>query len=135
MTEGAALSLEELIAALEPIDMSELASDIRPNVRVELKRMKRNISAVLRYIAYAAAHPAPENRELHETILEVRRECLRINGTISKVLLLQALWPHPEKWTAYTERAGAQYAEMAQAMQRICLVAAPLQTQALANAL
>jgi len=135
MTDGEALSIEELISALEPIDANELASDIRSNVRVELKRMKRNISAVLRFIAHAAGQPAPENPELHDAILEVRRECLRINGTISKVLLLQALWPNPEKWITFTERAGAQYAQMAQAMQRICAIAAPLQTQALADVL
>lgn len=135
MADGEALSIDELIATLEHVDISELASDIRSNVRVELKRMKRNISAVLRYIAYAAALPAAENLELHNAILEVRRECLRINGTISKVLLLQALWPSPGKWIDYTAIASVQYAQMAQAMHRICLIAAPMQTQALANAL
>jgi len=135
MADSEALTIEELIATLEHVDVSELASDIRPNVRVELKRMKRNISGVLRFIAHAVAPSAPENLELHSAILEVRSECLRINGTISKILLLQALWPKPEKWIAYTASASAQYAQMAEAMHRICLIAAPTQTQALASAL
>jgi hypothetical protein len=134
MAESNALTIPDLIMLLEPIDVSELASDLRPNVRAELKRMKRNISVVLRFIAYAAAQPAPADPELHQAILEVRRECLHINGTISKVLLLQALWPNPEKWIAYTTRASQQYAQMAEAMHRICQIAAPQQTQALADA-
>jgi hypothetical protein len=130
-----AFTLEQLISTLEHIEVSELASDLRANVRAELKRMKRNISAILRFIAYAAAQPAAQTLELHNAILEVRRECLAINGAISRLLILQALWPNPERWTAYTERAAAQYAQMAQAMRAMCLIAAPGQSQALAEAL
>jgi hypothetical protein len=132
---GEEFSIEQLISILEPIEISELASDIRPNVRAELKRMKRNISAVLRFIGHAAAQPAGGNPELHNAILEVRRECLAINGAVSRILLLQLFWPNPARWTAYTEQAAAHYAQMAQAMRQICLIAAPMQTQALAEAL
>ncbi len=130
------LSVEQLIADLEHIEVSELQSDIRANVRAELKRMKRNISAVLRFVAHSSAVlETAENPELNQAICEVRRECLLINGMISRVLFLQTFWASPERWARYAANATTHYAEMAQAACQICRFADPLRAEALANAL
>ncbi len=130
------LSIEELIANLEHIEDSELQSDIRANVRAELKRMKRNISAVLHFISHSAAVlEAAGNGELNQAIRDVRRECLVINGMISRVLFLQTFWASPERWARHAATATAHYAEMAQAACQICQITAPLRVHALSRAL
>jgi hypothetical protein len=129
------LSIEDLITQLEHIEPSELACDIRANVRAELRRMKRNISALLCFLSHGPALDVADNPELHDAILGVRRECLLINGTISKILFLQALRFRPELWSALTDRAASQYGEMAQWACQMCQLAAPRRAQELMAAL
>jgi hypothetical protein len=129
------LSVEELISNLEHIEESELQSDIRANVQAELKRMKRNLSTVLRFVSHSSVLETSDNPELRKAILDVRRECLLINSMISKVLFLQIFRAAPERWAQYASRATAHYGEMAQAACQICLIAAPLRAQALAAVL
>jgi hypothetical protein len=128
-------SLEQLISALEHIEESELQSDIPANVRAELKRMKRNISAILTFVSHAPRVESAATPELRAAMNEVRRNCLFINGMISKTLLLQALQLGPARIAAYTSRAMAKYAEMMQSAHEMCLIAAPPRAQELLNAL
>ena len=132
---SAEVSIETLISNLEHIEASELHSDIRANVRAELKRMKRNISAVLRFVAHSSPLEAADSPELRKAILDVRRECLLINGMISRVLFLQVFSARPERWASYAARAVEHYAEMTHAACQICLIAMPRHAQQLANAL
>lgn len=125
-------SIEQLISSLEHIEESELKSDIRPNVRAELKRIKRNVSAILAFTAHSPASQVADAR-LQWAIVDVRRECLAINSTVSKFLILQAL--HADIWLEYSSRVAEQYAAMTEAAKSMCALAAPLRAQELANAL
>jgi hypothetical protein len=135
MKENGERALEQLISSLEHIEESELQSDIPANVRAELKRMKRNISAILGFISHSPLVESTISPELRAAMNEVRRDCLRINGTISKTLLLQALQLGPARIATYTGRAMATYGEMMRAAHEMCLIAAPRQAQELLNAL
>lgn len=123
-------SFEQLISNLEHIEESEIHSDIRANVRAELKRMKRNVSAIL---AFASHSQSAGNLQLQQAISDVRRECLLINATISRTLILQTL--HADKLMDYTSRATEQYSAMSEAVRQMCVLAAPLRLQELADAL
>jgi sugar phosphate isomerase/epimerase len=127
-----ASSVDQLIANLEHVEESEIRSDIRANVRAELKRMKRNVSAILAFTSTSHA-PSADNAQLAQAISELRRECILINATISKTLILQTL--HAAGLTKYTSRAADEYAAMSQAMRQLCALAAPLRVQELADAL
>lgn len=123
-------SIEQLISKLEHIEESEIRSDIPANVRAELKRIKRNVSAIL---AFTSHSPSPDNVQLQQAISDVRRECLLINATISRTLILQTL--HAGKWMNYTSRVAEQYSAMSEAVRQMCVLTAPLRVQDLADAL
>ncbi len=125
-------SIEQLIQSLEHIEENELKSDIRQNVRAELKRMKRNVSAILAFTAHALV-PELADARLEEAVVDVRRECIAINSTISKFLILQTL--HLDAWLEYTTRVTEEYAAMAEAVRKLCILTAPLRVQEMANAL
>jgi len=126
-------SVEELIFALEPIEQSEISSDIQANVRAELKRMKRNVSLILRFIPSFRSSESPASSELQKAIADLRRECLSINSTVSRILILQTL--RADRWIDYSARISDHYAAMAEAARRMCVITAPLQVQELAKAL
>lgn len=128
---NAITSIEELIANLEHIEESELKSDIRQNVRAEVKRMKRNVSAILSFTAYSRSQQLEP--ALQQAIVEVRRECLAVNATISKFLILQML--HAEAWAEYGSRVLDQYSGVVEAARQMCALAAPMRVQELAGAL
>jgi hypothetical protein len=123
-------SIEQLISQLEHIEESEIQSDIRANVRAELKRIKRNVSAIL---AFTSHSPSADNPQLQQAVSEVRRECLLINEMISRTLILQAL--HAGTWMNYSSRVAEQYSAMSQAVRHVCVLTSPLRVQALADAL
>jgi len=85
------VSIEELISKLEHVEESELSSDIRANVRAELKRIRRNVSHILDFVAQLGQDDGEASLELQHLIGEVRRECLFINGMILRILIFQAL--------------------------------------------
>jgi hypothetical protein len=125
-------SIEQLIQSLEHIEESELKSDIRQNVRAELKRIKRNVSSILAFTAHALS-PTVSDPRLVGAVVGVRRECIAINSTISKFLILQTL--HADTWLEYSSRVADEYTAMAEALRKMCEVAAPLHVQQMANAL
>jgi hypothetical protein len=125
-----ATSIEQLISKLEHIEESEIQSDIGANVRAELKRIKRNVSAIL---AFTSHSPSPESVQLQQAISDVRRECFLINATISRTLILQAL--HAGRLMDYTSRVAEQYTAMSEAVRQMCVLTAPLRVQELADAL
>jgi hypothetical protein len=129
------LSVEELISQLDHIEIGELASDIRPNVRAELKRMKRNISAILGFLPHVPSLEDAGNSELFKAVLEVRRDCLHINGLISKILLLQRLWLSSARLAGLVNRVSMQYEEMGKWAGQMCQLATPGLTQELLAAL
>ncbi|MGA3212252.1 MAG: hypothetical protein ABSD20_13180 [Terriglobales bacterium] len=128
-------SVDELIIALEHIEEGELQSDIPANVRAELKRMKRNISSVLSFVSHSWHAEGAVDPELRRKMNEVRRECLLLNGIISKALLVQALRVGPAKLGTYTSRAMAKYFELMWAAHGMCLLTAPRQADELLAAL
>lgn len=116
-------SFEDLIAALQPINASTFACGTANDCMVELKLMKRNISAVLRFTSGSATQAAVEqDPEMEYLVNEIRRECLLINGMISRMTLT--------RWFSglNTDRAQevlSQYMDMAGASCRLCLSLSP----------
>jgi hypothetical protein len=126
-------SIEQLISRLEHVEESELNSDIRQNVRAELKRIKRNVSAILSFVSHTAVPEVAADLRLRQAIVDVRRECIAINSTISKYLILQTL--HADAWLEYSSRISEQYTAMAEAARQMCALTAPMQLAELTNAL
>ena len=118
-------SVEQLIAALEHVEENELQSDLKPNVRAELMRMRNNISAVLSLVSHCCWRDRVPDMELQNAVNEVRRLCVEINGTISRILVLQFIRAPQDKWIAYTTEALVAYREMARGMHQVCSLAAP----------
>ena len=129
-------SIEQLISSLEHIEAIQLQSDIRANVRCELKRMRKNVSAVLSFVSQlSAAEQRDYPEEFRNALHAVRRKCLLINGMITKNLLLQSSPASLRICIRYTSKVMVQYGEMAQAARQMCLIAAPHLTEDLARAL
>jgi len=129
-------SIEQLISSLEPIEEFQLQSDIRANVRCELKRMRKNISAVLAFVSHFSAGSGTDTpEEFHQALNAVRRKCLLINGMITKSLLLQSSPASLRMCIRYTSKVMDQYGDMAQAARQMCRMAAPHLTEDLARAL
>lgn len=128
--ESEVTSIEQLISRIEHIEESEIHSDIRANVRAELKRIKRNVSAIL---AFTSHSPSAKSVQLEQAIRDVRRECLLINAAISRTLILQTL--HAHEWTEYASNVAEQYSAMSQTVRQMCVLTSPLRVQQLADAL
>ncbi len=126
-------SVEDLISRLEPVEQSEISSDIPANVSAELKRIKRNVSLVLGYMGTFQSLDGPEHAQLRQAVAEVRQECLAINATISKYLMLQAL--HLTRWSDDNASISDHYAAMSEAVRKVCQIAVPLRTQEVVQAL
>jgi hypothetical protein len=126
-------SVDELISRLEPVEPGEISSDIRANVRAELKRIKRNISLILGFTSTVYPLACSGEPDLERAIMQVRQECLAINATVSRILILQAL--RADTWIDYSDRVREQYAEMAEATRALFALTSPLRAQDLASAL
>lgn len=127
-----ASSIETLVSALEHIEEGELQTDIRQNVCAELKRIKRNVSAVLSFVDHSRL---PDDPELREAAGEIRREGIAINGMISRILLLYTLRVGRGICMERTEQVLDRYGRMAVAACEMCRLVAPAAAPSLARAL
>jgi hypothetical protein len=125
-------SIEQLISRLEHIEESELQSDIRANVCAELRRIKRNVSAVLSFIDHSRL---PDDPLLRATAADVRRECILINGIISRTLFLYFVRIGRSACLDATSRVVGHYRGMAEATCQLCQLLSPSCTQSMAMAL
>lgn len=125
--------MEQLISGLEHIEEMQFHSDIPANVRCELQRMRRNISALLSFVSHCNERTGG-NDEFSNLLNQVRRQCLLINGMITKCLILQYS-PSLKIWIHYSSRLLAQYQDMAATARQMCQLAAPQFTEQLARAL
>ncbi len=128
-------SLAQLITRLEHIEDSELQSDLSQNVRAELKRMKRNVSAIISFISHFSAHGLPQDPELRALVTDVRRECLLINALISKTLFLQYFRATRRMYAEPASRLLNHYHGMGEAAGRMCVLISPELSPTLAKAL
>lgn len=115
-------SIDDLIQALHPVQ--DLTDSHHFEVTLaELRLMKNNISAVLSFVASVGEHKA-DDPEFREVLDEVRRECLLINGMISRIIFRQ-------RWLFSVSKAEdacavlAHYKDLASAAFRMCLLVAP----------
>ena len=79
-------TIEELIQALHPVQVAVINSDLFEAALAELRLMKNNISAVLSFTSYSLAADTAKDVEFRHVVDEVRRECLLINGMISRIM-------------------------------------------------
>ena len=126
-------SIEELIQALHPIEASAINSNRFETALSELRLMKANISAVLSFTSYSQREKMAEDPELHYLIDEVRRECLLINGMISRIMFRQR-WLFSVSKLEEACEVLAHYEDMAGAACRMCLFLAPELGNNLSNA-
>jgi hypothetical protein len=117
-------SIEELIQALHPVEASAINSNRFETVLPELRHMKANISAVLSFTSYSLREKKAEDPEFHYLIDEVRRECLLINGMISRIMFRQR-WLFSVSKLEDACEVLAHYEDMAGAACRMCLFVAP----------
>lgn len=125
-------SIEELILAVQPVDVNAIQSGDREPVMAELRRMKKNTTAVLSFTSYSLTKKLAD-RELQYALNELRRECLVINGMISKMLFLQ--WPKNSSMAEHLTEVLSSYQEMTGSACRMCLLSAPELSNKLAKAL
>jgi hypothetical protein len=117
-------SIEELISALHPVQSSAINSN-RPEAAIaELRLVKSNITAVLSFTSHSLVQELASDSELRHVIDEVRRECLLINGMISRILFRQR-WLFSTNKIEDARDVLAHYEDMASAACRMCLIFAP----------
>jgi hypothetical protein len=117
-------SIEELIQALHPIQASAIQSESFEAALTELRLMKNNISAVLSFTAYSLAAESARDEEFRHVVDEVRRECLLINGMISRIMFRKR-WLFTASKVEDARDVLAHYEDMASAACRMCLLMAP----------
>lgn len=116
-------SIEELILALHPVHAAAINSDRFEAALSELKLMKDNISAVLAFTSYSLEEEATD-AEFHHVVDEVRRECLLINGLISRIMFRQR-WLFTMSKIENGREVLAHYEDMTSAACRMCLLLDP----------
>jgi hypothetical protein len=126
-------SFEDLIRQLEPVEQSEISSDIPPNVRAELKRIKRNVSLILGFLSHFPTVQEPDTADLGKAIVNVRQDCLAINATISRLMILHTL--RLQRWADDNSKISEQYAALAGAMRQLCMITVPSRLEHLASSL
>lgn len=117
-------SIEELIAALHPVQAATIQSESFDDVKSELRLMKSNISAILSFTGYSLDESLAEDEEFRHVVDEVRRECLLINGMISGILFRKR-WLFAKAKVQDACDVLAHYEEMANAACRMCLMLNP----------
>ena len=117
-------SIEELILALHPVQSSAINSNRLDAAIAELRQMKSNITAVLSFTSHSAVVDMASDPELRHVIDEVRRECLLINGMISRIMFRQR-WLFSVSKVEDACDVMAHYEDMASAACRMCLIFAP----------
>ncbi len=116
-------SIEELILALHPVQNSVIDLNRVEAALAELRDVKDNVSAVLSFTSYSLTRDMADDPEFRHVIDEVRRECLLINGLISRIMFRQR-WLFSSKVEDARE-VLAHYEDMASAACRMCLLFAP----------
>lgn len=119
------MSFQQLIDALEHIELDQLHSDIPANVRSELKRMKSNLSAILSFLGNQAHPESAIDPRLTEAINTVRQECMSLHLTISNILLLQFFRLNLVLDSQYPAKAAVQYRLISQAVCEMCQMSSP----------
>jgi len=117
-------SVEELIQALHPVQASAIFSDRVEMALPELRQMKNNISAVLSFVSFSLGDETLQNPEFRRAIEDVRRECLMINGVISRIIFRQR-WLFSLSKVENARDVLAKYERMATATYRMCQISAP----------
>lgn len=117
-------SIEELILALHPVQSSAINSNRLEAAIGELRLMKSNITAVLSFTSHSAVVDMASDPELRHVIDEVRRECLLINGMISRIMFRQR-WLFSVSKIEDACEVLTHYQDMAGAACRMCLFLAP----------
>ncbi len=120
-------SVEELIAALHPTLGAACADE---TALPRLRLIKSNISAVLSYTLYSVPDPAADNPEYRRTVEDIRRQCLMINGIISRIMFRQR-WLFAKSTIEEIREVLERYEQVAGAACRICLMRAPQLRQVL----
>jgi hypothetical protein len=116
-------SIEELILALHPVQAAAINSDRFEAALSELRLMKDNITAVLAFTSFSL-EDEPTDGELRHVVDEVRRECLLINGLISRIMFRQR-WLFTMSKIENGREVLAHYEDMASAACRMCLLLSP----------
>jgi len=117
-------SIEELIQALHPIQTAAINSDLFESALSELRLMKSNISAVLSFTSYSLGADKAQDPEFRYVVDEVRRECLLINGMISRIMFRKR-WLFSVSKVEDAREVLTHYEDMASAACRMCLLLAP----------
>ncbi len=117
-------SIEGLIAALRPIQAQRLSSELLPTTLTELRAMRSNVSAVLSFTSFSLRDELAENPEYKKLIDDVRRECLMINGMVSR-LIFRERWLFSVCKVEDACEVLAHYDDMARAVCRLCRLNAP----------
>lgn len=117
---------KQLIAGLEAVDLSALASDHAATMRGELRRIRHNVDLFLRLIADLTCdgqfHP---DHRLREVLASLRRECLLLRRltlaaeTLSWMPRLQGIF------TAQTEKTTFHYYRFSSFAHELYLLKAP----------
>ncbi|HVJ04708.1 MAG TPA: hypothetical protein VM578_03435 [Candidatus Saccharimonadales bacterium] len=114
-------SIEELIAALRPI-RSEALDDESTLPRLRL--MRSNISAVLSFTIFSSGEAVANNPEYRQDIEDVRRQCLMINGIVSRIMFRQR-WLFAKSTIEDVSEVLDRYEQIAAAACRICSITTP----------
>ncbi len=117
-------SFQELIDGLEHIEVDQLHSDIPANVRAELKRLKRNLSAILSFLENCE-HSTATDPKLSIAIGAVRQECMSLHLTISKILLAQFFHLNVILDLQYPAQAAVQYRRICEQVCEMCQLSSP----------
>ena len=117
-------TIEELIQALHPVQVAVINSDLFEAALAELRLMKNNISAVLSFTSYSLAADTAKDVEFRHVVDEVRRECLLINGMISRIMFRKR-WLFSVSKIEDACEVLAHYEDMASAACRMCLFVEP----------
>ena len=126
-------SIEELILALHPIQASAIDLDRTEAAISELRYIKNNVSAVLSFTSYSLQDVYEEQSEFRYVVDEVRRECLLINGMISRIMFRKR-WLFSLSKIEEARDVLAHYEDLTSAACRMCLMVAPEQGNNLLNA-
>ena len=117
-------SIEELIQALHPIQATSFRSGMFEATTAELRLMKNNISSVLSFTTYSLHACKQQDDEFQRGVEDVRRECLLMNGMISRILFRKR-WLFMASKNEDRCAILLHYENMARAACRLCLLLSP----------
>ncbi len=114
-------SIEELIRVLRPIRSAALDDEATlPCLRL----IRSNISAVLSFTFYSGARAAANNPEHSQIVEDIRRQCLMINGMISRIMFRRR-WLFAKNTIEDVREVLTHYEQIAGAACRMCSITTP----------